>query len=254
MNKFKTIIVDDEQPAREELIYLLSNYKDIEIIGEADNGLTALKLIQELKPEIVFLDINIPKINGCDVVKNISLSRELPYIVFITAYDMYAIEAFEIGAIDYLLKPISQHRLYKTLEKIRNYYKKNLDLEDSIEISSEILSKKIKKLAVEKNDRIKLIDLEEIVFAKAYSGKVLIKTENNTFIWKGPIKNLEEKLKNSTFFRVQKSYIINLNKIVEVIPWFKGTYWLVMGDDKKTQITVSKSQIKKLKLLIGIFN
>ncbi|QSZ28228.1 response regulator transcription factor [Aceticella autotrophica] len=254
MIKFRAIIVDDEQPAREELIYLLSDYKDIEIIGEADNGLSALKLIQELKPEIVFLDINIPKINGCDVAKDISLNGELPYVIFTTAYDTHAIEAFEIGAIDYLLKPISQQRLYKTLEKIKNYYKKKLDLENSIKITGEILTKKVEKLAVEKNDRIKLIDLEEIVFAKAYSGKVLIKTKNNTFIYKGTIKNLEEKLKSNTFFRAQKSYIVNLNKIVEVIPWFKGTYWLVMEDDKKTQITVSKSQIKKLKLLIGIFN
>ncbi|WP_029687868.1 LytTR family DNA-binding domain-containing protein [Thermoanaerobacter sp. A7A] len=251
MTKLKALIIDDEQPARDELKYLLSEYEDIEIVGEADNGLAALKLIEELKPEVVFLDINIPRINGCDVAKHISTVGKLPYVVFVTAYDIHAIEAFEIGALDYLLKPITQHRLYKTLEKIRTFYR-DIQLKEQEDSTTEIRSKKIEKLAVEKNGRIKLIDLDEIIFAEAYSGDVIVKTKNDDFIYKGTIKSLEEKLKENAFFRVQKSYIVNLNKIIEILPWFKGTYWVVMDDDKKTQIPVSKSQIKELKLLLGL--
>lgn len=249
MKKMKALIIDDEPPARDELKYLLNEYEDVEIVGEADNGLAALKLIEELKPEVVFLDISIPKINGSDVAKHISSVGKLPYVVFVTAYDMHAIEAFEIGAIDYLLKPISQHRLYKTLEKIRTFYK---DAQEKQQYNSIFENKKIEKLAVEKNGRIKLIDLDEIIFAEAYEGNVMIKTKSDNFIYKGTIKSLEEKLKENAFFRVQKSYIVNLNKIIEILPWFKGTYWLIMDDNKKTQISVGKSQIKELKLLLGL--
>ncbi|SHF11989.1 two component transcriptional regulator, LytTR family [Thermoanaerobacter uzonensis DSM 18761] len=251
MKKLKALIIDDEPPARDELKYLLSEYEDIEIVGEADNGLAALKLIEELKPEVVFLDINIPKINGSDVAKHISSVGKLPYVVFVTAYDIHAIEAFEIGALDYLLKPISQHRLYKTLEKIRTFYK-DTDWKQQYNPSLELENKKIEKLAVEKKGRIKLIDLDEIIFAEAYEGDVMVKTKNDNFIYKGTIKSLEEKLKENAFFRIQKSYIVNLNKIIEILPWFKGTYWVVMDDNKKTQIPVGKSQIKELKLLLGL--
>ncbi|AAM24126.1 two-component system response regulator LytT [Caldanaerobacter subterraneus subsp. tengcongensis MB4] len=241
MKKLRALIIEDEQPAREELKYLLQEYEDIEVVGEADNGITGLHLIEKLKPDVIFLDINIPKIHGCELARHISAVSEIgkpPFVVFVTAYDIHAIDAFEIGVVDYLLKPISHHRLYKTLEKIRSLYKET-------EIP-------IRKLAVEKNERIKLLDLEEIVFAEAHEGNVLINTKNETFIYKGTIKSLEEKLKDRGFFRVQKSYIVNLNKIAEILPWFKGTYWLVMEDNKKTQIPVSKSQIKELKALLGL--
>lgn len=251
MKKFKVLIVDDEQPAREELKYLLEDYDDVEVVGETDNGLDCLKRIEELKPDIVFLDINIPKISGCEVAKSISSLGELPYIVFITAYDVHAVEAFEIGAVDYLLKPLNSSRLYKTLEKIRNFYKNDNNQRESINTASEFQPKKLNKLAALKNGRIKLVDLSEIIFAKAYSGEVIIKTENDRLIYKGTIKSLENKL-NNKFFRVQKSYIVNLDKIAEVVPWFKGTYWLIMDDAEKTQIPVSKAQIKELKLILGL--
>lgn len=253
MKKFKALIVDDEQPARDELKYLLEDYEDIEVVGEADNGLSALKLIEDLKPDIVFIDINIPKINGCDVAKSISSLGDLPYIVFITAYDIHAVEAFEIGAVDYLLKPLNPSRLYKTLEKIRSIYKDdNNSQEQSVNATAQFKLKKLDKLPAEKNGRIKLVDLSEIIFAEAYSGEAVIKTENDRLIYKGTIKSLENRLKNNKFFRVQKSYIVNLDKIAEVIPWFKGTYWLIMDDAEKTQIPVSKSQIKELKLILGL--
>lgn len=117
--------------------------------------------------------------------------------------------------------------------------------------SLEFENKKIEKLAVEKNGRIKLIDLDEIIFAEAYEGDVMVKTKSDNFIYKGTIKSLEEKLKENAFLGF-KSYIVNLNKIIEILPWFKGTYWVVMDDNKKTQIPVGKSQIKELKLLLGL--
>jgi len=202
MKKLKALIIEDEQPARDELKYLLSEYEDIEIVGEADNGVTGLKLIEELKPDVVFIDINIPKINGCDVAKHISSFGKLPYVVFITAYDMHALEAFEIGALDYLLKPISQHRLYKTLERIKSF--KDIKLTKQPSSSLELENKKFGKLAVEKNGRIKLINLDEIIFAEAYEGDVMVKTKSDNFIYKGTIKSLEEKLKEKGFFQNSK--------------------------------------------------
>lgn len=252
MKQFRVLIVDDEQPARDELKYLLEDYEDVEVVGEADNGLNAIKMVKELRPDIVFLDINIPKISGMEAAKNIILTAEAPYIVFITAYDVYAVEAFEIGAVDYLLKPLSPSRLYKTLDKIRNLYRYPDKWRESINNISEFMNKKVDKLPVEKNGRIKLLDLNEIVFAEAYSGEVLIKTKNDRYTFKGTIKDLQARLENKGFLRIQKSYIVNLNKIIEVIPWFKGTYWVVMDDDLKTQIPVSKNQVKDLKVILGL--
>ncbi|MGB9678733.1 MAG: LytR/AlgR family response regulator transcription factor [Thermoanaerobacteraceae bacterium] len=245
MKILKALIIDDEQPARDELKYLLKDYNFIQIIGESENGLEALKKAEELQPEVIFLDINIPKINGCEVAKNLSNFSKPPYIVFITAYDMHALEAFEIGAVDYLLKPISQQRLYKSLEKIKQFF-------ISFNENKNTFENKLEKLAVEKNGRIKLINIKEIIFAKAYSGDTIIKTKNDTFTYKGTIKNLKEILNQENFFRAQKSYIVNINEIIEIIPWFKGTYWIIMNDEIKTQISVSKNQIKNLKHIVGL--
>ncbi|MGC9257089.1 LytR/AlgR family response regulator transcription factor [Desulfurella sp.] len=237
----KALIVEDEQPAIDELTYLLHLFNDIEIVGCAQNGIEGLKLAKNLKPDIVFIDINIPKINGLELLK--MLENQNIAIIFTTAYDNYAVEAFELNAIDYLLKPISASRLQKALEKAKNFVKKN-----------ELQNKKINKIPVEKKGKIYLLDFSEIVFARSQEGFVEISTKDSTFLFKNSMKNLEEKLQNfSQFYRVQKSYIVNLEYILEIIPWFKSTYWLVVKDANKTRIPVSKSNIKELKSILGLF-
>ncbi|MGC8706735.1 MAG: LytR/AlgR family response regulator transcription factor [Desulfurella sp.] len=237
----KALIVEDEQPAIDELTYLLHLFNDIEIVGCAQNGIEGLKLAKNLKPDIVFIDINIPKINGLELLK--MLENQNIAIIFTTAYDNYAVEAFELNAIDYLLKPISASRLQKALEKAKNFVKKN-----------ELQNKKINKIPVEKKGKIYLLDFSEIVFARSQEGFVEIFTKEDTFIFKSSMKHLEEKLQNfSQFYRVQKSYIVNLEYVLEIIPWFKSTYWLVVKDANKTRIPVSKSNIKELKNILGLF-
>ena len=213
----KALIVEDEQPAIDELAYLLHLFNDIEIVGCAQNGIEGLKLAKNLKPDIVFIDINIPKINGLELLKMLENQN--------------------------IAKPISAFRLQKALEKAKNFVKKN-----------ELQNKKINKIPVEKKGRIYLLDFSEIVFARSQEGFVEISTKDSTFLFKNSMKNLEEKLQNfSQFYRVQKSYIVNLEYILEIIPWFKSTYWLVVKDANKTRIPVSKSNIKELKSILGLF-
>ncbi|MCP2239002.1 LytTR family DNA-binding domain-containing protein [Thermoanaerobacterium thermosaccharolyticum] len=249
----RSLVVDDELPAIEGLKYLLSDYKNtIEVIGTAKNGTEAFDKILSLKPDVVFLDINIPKLNGINVANNITSLDKVPLVVFVTAYDSYAIEAFEIGAIDYLLKPINPCRLNKTINKIVNMYDKPDMWQLYLDNETRFFEGQFHKLPVEKFGRIKLIDFNEIVYAEAKDGKVLVKTKNDIFDYNDTMKNLENRLNDALFFRVQKSFIVNLNKIVEILPWFKGTYWLVMDDDKKTKISVSKNKIKELKMIFGL--
>ncbi|MGE4547109.1 MAG: LytR/AlgR family response regulator transcription factor [Desulfurella sp.] len=236
---FKALIIEDEKPAIDELKYLLSFYDFVEIVGEAQDGLEGLNFIKSLKPDIVFIDINIPKIDGIELSKIIS-STKLG-VVFITAYDNYAVDAFELNALDYILKPISPSRLEKSLEKAKNFLNQN-----------ELKQKKIDKIPVEEKGKIYLLDINQIVFAKSQEGFVKIVTKDSSFLFRKSMKNLEDKLQDFTqFYRVQKSYIVNLQSIYEVIPWFKSTYWLVMNDVNKTRISVSKSQVKELKKILG---
>lgn len=239
----RVVIIEDELPAIEELKYLLSMYDWIEVVGQAQDGGSGLKLIEALKPDVAFIDINIPKINGIELSKFILHSDINIYVVFTTAYDEYAIEAFDLNALDYLLKPISVSRLNKSLEKIKTFLK--------LKENHEYL--KINKIAVEKNGKIVMVDFKEIIFAKSQMGNVSIFSKNEEYFYKDTMKALEDKLNHyHNFYRVQKSYIVNLEEVLEVIPWFKSTYWLIMNDEKKTRIPVSKAQVKQLKLVLGI--
>jgi two-component system response regulator LytT len=235
----KALIIEDEKPAIDELKYLLSLYDFVEVIGEAQDGIEGLNLLKSLKPDIIFIDINIPKVSGLELSKIISSDKVA--IIFTTAYDNYAVDAFELNALDYILKPISPSRLEKSLEKAKNFLNQ-----------IEPKQKKIDKIPVEEKGKIYLLDINEIVFAKSQEGFVKIVTKDSSFSFKKSMKNLEEKLQDfPQFYRVQKSYIVNLQSIYEVIPWFKSTYWLVMNDANKTRISVSKSQVKALKSILG---
>ncbi|MGJ7043960.1 LytR/AlgR family response regulator transcription factor [Thermoanaerobacterium thermosulfurigenes] len=249
----RSLIVDDEIPAIEGLKHLLEDYKNtLEVVGTATNGTEAFEKIISLKPDVVFLDIDIPKINGINVASNISSLEKVPLVIFVTAYDSYAVDAFEIGAVDYLLKPINPCRLSKTINKIAGMIDKPDQWKNYIDNEAKFFEKQFNKLPVEKFGRIRLIDFDEIVYAEAMEGKVLIKTKNDIFEYNDTMKNLENRLKEPLFLRVQKSFIVNLNNVVEILPWFKGTYWLTMNDDKKTKISVGKNKIKELKMILGL--
>ncbi|AEG15788.1 two component transcriptional regulator, LytTR family [Desulfofundulus kuznetsovii DSM 6115] len=252
---FTAVVVDDEPLARDELKYLLSVYPECRVVGEAEDAQEALKLVAELQPDVVFLDIQMRGMSGCEAAREMLSFPHPPLVVFATAYNEYAVRAFELGAVDYLLKPFEDKRLAKTINRIEELRRRSGDWAEAVERVAGLLQAKrhrIKKLPVEKNGEIRLLDYQDIIFGRAKDGSVQIVTASDTCTYTGSMTELEARLKSEGFLRVHKSFLVNLNQVQGVLPWFKGTYWLVMGDPKKTQIPVSKSQVKELKSILGL--
>jgi len=248
-----TLIVDDELPARDELRFLLSAFPDITIVGEADSGPSALALVQQSRPDLVFLDIQMRGLNGFDTAQEIRRIMPSALIVFATAFDEFAVKAFELGAVDYLLKPFDSDRVLQTIERIRRIELGQAWHTAAQKIDSVLKHKpRLQKVPALSRGKITLLDFKDILFARTGGGGVEIITHQGIYEYNGTLSDLEERFQNSTFLRVHKSYIVNLDKISEVIPWFKGTYWLQMTDEAKTQIPVSKLQIKDLKEVLGL--
>lgn len=248
----KVLIVDDEHPARDELKFLLSKETGIQVVGEADSGPAAIELAANLKPQLIFLDVEMRGMNGCETALVIRSLLPGAIIVFATAYDEYAVRAFEIGAVDYILKPFEQDRIHAAIERIQNY--KAEEWHRAVEKVGNVLVAKmlVAKLPAEKNGKITMINYSELLYAYAQTGTVSVVTALGEYHFNGTLTELEERLKQHLFMRVHKSYIVNLQKIVEVIPWFKGTYWLKVEGFPKTEIPVSKGQIKELKDVLGL--
>jgi len=254
--KKQVLIVDDELPARQELKFLLEkNYgEQIEIIGEAEHGWAAVEKINELKPQVVFLDIQMPGINGLEVAQIVSDTNPDLAIVFVTAFDGYAIKAFEINALDYLVKPFNLSRLEKTIlrlgtEKtiIKDYQNK---IEKLINQLDDLFPKdKIKKIPCEETGRIVLIKLEEIYYCVAEEGKVFVFTKGKKLRTFYTLNELEEKL---NFFRTHRSYLVNLDYVKVLEPWFHGSYRLILDDGFKTEIPVSRIQSKRLREILEL--
>lgn len=252
----KVFIVDDESLARDELKYLLSQYdSNVEIVGEASDGEEAIRKILDYKPDVIFLDIQMPGIDGITVANKLIEKGLKVLIVFATAYDEHAIKAFEVNAIDYLLKPFDEERVKITLERITQQIKKNtLDNTQITEFLYQMMKKKdkeqpksISKLAVQHDDRVILLDPIEIIYAYREGREVLIKTFKNIYTSKFTLQALEEKLQNYPFFRTHRSYLVNLNYIQEMVPWFNGAYNLIMKDGQNSKVPVSRQYVKDLR-------
>ncbi|MBF7096262.1 LytR/AlgR family response regulator transcription factor [Alkalibacter mobilis] len=243
----KALIVDDEYPAREELRYLLTRIGDVEIVGEAASGKEALALIGALDYDVVFLDINFPNSNGIEVGEKIKEMDAPPFIVYITAYEQYALKAFEVNAVDYILKPIEEEKLSKTIEKI-----KKLKVPAASKAVFEQTPVKLERISVEFNGRILLLDINEIFYAYSEGSYVFVRTFDNEYITKYTLNSLEERLDPKLFFRCHRSYLVNLSKIKEITPFFQGTYNIRLADSKNSEIPVSRRQAKGLKKLLEI--
>lgn len=252
----KSLIVDDEMPAREELKYILSKMENIEVVGEATHGMEALELINKFKPDIVFLDIEMPKISGIDVARKLLEKNHRPKIIFVTAYDKFAVDAFEVNAIDYLLKPISEERLKKTLRKINSIKERDevADYGKIKEIIEEIQGNKIEylsRISVYYKDKLIPIVTKDIFYITIEDKTTIIVTENKKYEVNWSLNELMEKLNPKDFFRSHKSYIVNLNKIESVEPWFNYTYNINLRD-KKEIVPVSRSHTKEFKRIMNI--
>jgi two-component system response regulator LytT len=241
----KAYIVEDEPLARDELKYLLNRSKQVEILGEAICFEDAVIEISKLKPDLVFLDIELAEENGLQLAEHLLTLKPTPAIVFATAYDEYALQAFELNALDYILKPYDEHRLLKTLKKVKKM--------QGIGEKEHIIPRPLKmastgKIAVPVDERIILLECDTIVYLESFEGKCTIKTKNDEYEVREALVVLEKKLNSTQFMRVHRSFIVNVDHIVEIHPWFNSTYNLVMKDSSK--VPVSRSYVKELKQLL----
>lgn len=248
-----TLIVDDEKPAREELAYLLKSFPEIHVVGEGKNGLEALALIKEHSPELVFLDVHMPGLSGFGVIKKLmDRKMKVPHIVFATAYDNYAVQAFEVNAVDYVLKPFDKGRIAKAIQRAR----KVLELQSSPvqrleSLVSELGSSRAAprtKLLVRTQQRLLLVDADDMVYATIDDGVITIFTREGegTSNYR-TIEELQATLNPDQFWRAHRSYLVNINHIREVVPWFKSSYVLRMGDKKQSEVPVSRQQTRRLR-------
>ncbi|MFN0170004.1 MAG: LytR/AlgR family response regulator transcription factor [Bryobacteraceae bacterium] len=247
------LIVDDEALARDELSFLLKDFPDIEIAGTASNGLEAVELVLKLEPDIVFLDVQMPGLDGLGVVHQLrERGAHLPYFVFATAFDQYAVEAFRLEALDYLLKPVEKVRLEETIERARRYTQENPPKEIPLE-SAQRLAPTRTKLMVRKDNRNYIVDSDDLVYATIDNGQItLVTTTVEGLSNYRTIEDLQATLNRETFWRVHRSYLVNVNRIREVVPWFKSSFQIRMDDKRQTEIPVSRVQTKRLRELLHL--
>lgn len=255
---FRCIVVDDEKPARDELKYILSKCEKINVIGEASNGLDALELCEIEGLDLIFLDIKMPEISGIDVARILMEKENSPKIIFVTAYDNFALNAFEVNAVDYLLKPIDEKQLEKSLknkiyinekeEKSKNseilQLLKYLDLDKSKE--------NISKITVYHGNKMIPLDYKDIIYITVEDKDTVIYIKDNKYNISLTLNDLMKKLDNKTFFRSHKSFIVNLNYICSIESWFNSTLNLVMKDLEK-EIPVSRSNVKEFKRIMNMY-
>ncbi|PCJ28118.1 MAG: DNA-binding response regulator [Flavobacteriales bacterium] len=241
MTKHKTIIIEDESLARDLVKNYLSSHKEVELIGEFSDGFSGLKAINELKPDIVFLDVQMPKLTGLELLE---LVDELPHVIFTTAYDEYAINAFDLNAIDYLLKPFSKERFDKALDKVFQKIGNN-DSKGINQLKTQIEEKSVlDKIVVKSNNNIHVIPLSEINFIESEDDYVMIHTTNGKHLKHQTMKFYEENL-NSMFIRIHRSYIVNINSINKIEKFGKDTYQVILKNG--AGLKVSRSRYQELK-------
>ena len=256
--KITALIVDDEQPARDELGYLLKEFSDVEIVGQGKNGVEAVSLIRELSPQVTFLDVQMPGLDGFGVIKKLLEKKiRLPQFVFATAYDNYAVQAFEVNALDYLLKPVAKARLEKAIAKLRRMIgtaePTHEKLDRLVQMMEDRPAAQKNKLVVKSQGRLFLVNAEEVIFATIEDGVISIFTRNLEGISNfRTVEELREVLipRFSGGFTAPTS--VNVNHIKEVVPWFKSSYQLKMQDRKQTEIPVSRAQTRKLREFLNL--
>ncbi|KQL52345.1 two-component response regulator [Heyndrickxia shackletonii] len=241
----KAFIVDDEPLARDELKYLLKRTKRVEIVGEADCIEDALE-IDDTSIDVLFVDIMLANETGLDLVEKLKKKGKHPAIVFATAYDEYALKAFQLNAIDYILKPFEEQRVLQTVEKITSFLPLKNGEKDTVAGEKKTPSD---KLAITVDERIIIIHIQDILYIGTMEGKTIIVTEKQKYQTSDSLVTFEKKLQGTSIVRVHRGYLVNLDAIVEIQPWFNSTYNLVMNDGES--VPVSRTYTKELKQLIG---
>jgi two-component system LytT family response regulator/two-component system response regulator LytT len=271
------LIIDDEQLARDELKYLLDSVGDVDVVAQGTNGIEAVDLIEEHHPDLVFLDVQMPGLDGFAVIKRLKERSEarartqpvdtepLPQIIFATAYDQYAVRAFDVNAVDYLLKPFDRTRVEQAVERAQERARTRMaggvgpGPGPQIDALLKLLNQGTgraqppAKLIVQAQSRLLLVDQAEICFAAIDEGIIRVVTQ--TFEGHSKCRTLEELLEQldpAVFWRAHRGFVVNINHIREVVPWFKSSYQLRMNDKQQTEIPVSRSQTKRLRELFNL--
>jgi two-component system, LytTR family, response regulator LytT len=278
------LIIDDEQLARDELRYLLDSVGGVDVVAQGTNGIEAVDLIEEYRPDLVFLDVQMPGLDGFAVIqrlmdlqkKRASAGEEaepLPQIVFATAYDQYAVRAFDVNAVDYLLKPFDRSRVEQAVDRVRGRMavgvangsgaatQSDSPIESQLDALLRLLNRpqgasrtaQPAKLIVQAQSRLLLIDQGEICYAAIDEGVIRVVTQS--FEGQSKCRTLEELLElldPAVFWRAHRGFVVNINHIREVVPWFKSSYQLRMTDKRQTEIPVSRAQTKRLRELFNL--
>jgi len=241
--KYTAIIVDDENLAREIIKKYLEKYHEIELLAECSNGFEGVKQINELKPDFVFLDVQMPKLTGFEMLE---LLDNIPSVIFTTAYDQYAIKAFEVNAVDYLLKPYSEDRFNEALSKLIN--RLNLDPEkknQALSIEIPALPDFLERIVIKDAQKIYIVPAEDVIYIEAQDDYVMIFTVDNKFLKQKTMKYFEDKLNPGTFVRIHRSYIVRIDYIKRLELFEKESYRVILKNEKN--LPVSKPGYSRLK-------
>jgi two-component system LytT family response regulator/two-component system response regulator LytT len=276
------LIIDDEQLARDELRFLLDSVGGVDVVAQGTNGIEGVELIEEHRPDLVFLDVQMPGLDGFAVIQKVmehnrlqgGSAGPLPQIIFATAYDQYAVRAFDVNAVDYLLKPFDKARVEQAVTRARNRMdagggvpgaglgaQGDSPIESQLEALLKLLNRpqgagrgtQPAKLIVQAQSRLLLIDQADICFAAIDEGVIRVVTQ--TFEGQSKCRTLEELLElldPAVFWRAHRGFVVNINHIREVVPWFKSSYQLRMNDKRQTEIPVSRAQTKRLRELFNL--
>lgn len=257
-----TVIVDDERPARDELAYLLKGFPEVNVVAQGKNGLEALVLIKEHSPDLVFLDVEMPGLNGFGVIKKlVERKLHLPQIVFATAYDHYAVQAFEVNAVDYVLKPFDRARIARAVQRAKKMVEAHASPVERLEtLVGQLGAAGPKpraahpvKLLVKSQSRMILVDAEDMIYASIQDGAITIFARDTEGVSNfRTVEELMAALDPGVFWRPHRSYLVNINHIKEVVPWFKSSYMLKMDDKRASEIPVSRAQTRRLRELLKL--
>jgi len=259
--RLRAVLVDDERLARDELAFLLGQVGGVEVVGQAGDGVEALAAIDRLRPDVVFLDVQMPGLTGFQVARRMLDKPSPPHVIFVTAYDQHAIEAFEVNAVDYLLKPVDPARLGLAVERAQQRAASRAHgpggaSTDALAVQLERIMELVagrqhrrERLAIKVGERFLLVHADEIVYASLTRDEaitVVTSQHVGTSNYR-TLDELQERLDRNVFWRVNRSHLVNINKIKEIVPWFSRNYILRMKDEKSTEIPVSRSQTRRLR-------
>lgn len=248
MQNIKVLLIEDESPAIEELTYLIKESDSSIEVRFADSGLKGLEMAKKRAFDVFFIDIALPDITGIEAAEEILKINSKAAIVFSTAYDEYAVKAFELNEVDYILKPYSYERVLSCLEKVKEKIKTGfVPITDEIAAIIKKSLKKPNKLVVEKRGKYVVLDHDEIYWIEAFEGKGLIHTYEENYYVNQTMGQLENILEKTTFLRIHRSYFVNLNFIKELEPSFYGAYSVVLKDKNSSKLTVGRDRVKQLK-------